>query len=156
MLLTKKEIYDWMKQILASSGFEKDDAKQQISVSRSLTEAELDKAAWNVANLLGHSKYPKPEPGVLPSQFKVNSRYIDLDEKTMTVNKLGQITTTGDTESIAAHLVENEAFVKKVADAVVANVKADEDFAVSLLKNQLFVSAITALVDARIAPLLHE
>lgn len=121
MLLTREEFYKWLKVIL-KDGFYKNDDDETISINKKLTEDDIDSLMCSFVNLFGHSEVPHPEnhtdKKVLMSQFKVNSHYIDIDNKSIIMNKHGQLQVNVDSivdnESLVKALAENKPFMDKI------------------------------------------
>lgn len=123
MLLTREEFYKWLKVIL-KDGFYKNDSDETISINKKLTEDDIDSLMCSFVNLFGQSEVPHPEnqtdKKALMSQFKVNSHYIDIDNKSIVLNKYGQlqanIDSIIDNELLVKALAENEPFMKKIKE----------------------------------------
>ena len=121
MLITREEFYKWLKVIL-KDGFYKNDADETISINKKLTEDDIDSLMCSFVNLFGLSEVPHPEnhtdKKVLMSQFKVNSHYIDIDNKSIIMNKHGQlqvnIDSIIDNESLVKALSESKPFMDKI------------------------------------------
>lgn len=152
MLLSRKEVYNWLKTILRD-GFKKDDATETISVNKGLTENEIDSLTCSFVNLLGKSEIPHPRnntsKGELMSQFKVNSRFIDIDEKTIKLNKYGQLEAQLplDQDEVIQRLLTDEAFFEKVK----ATLKPEDvmmGWVINyLLKNPFFLNKMAAIIS---------
>lgn len=123
MLITREEFYKWLKVIL-KDGFYKNDSDKTVSINKKLTEDDIDSLMCSFVNLFGQSEIPHPanhtDKKTLMSQFKVNSRYIDIDNKSIVLNKYGQLQVSIDSvinnDSLVEALAENESFLKKIKE----------------------------------------
>lgn len=153
MMLTRDEIYNWLSAIL-KDGFYKDNSEKTISVNKKLTEDDIDSMMCSFVNMLGNSEIPHPEnhydKKVLLSQFKVNSNFIDVDNKTLSINKYGQlqanIDAIIDNDSLVKALVENDKFLEKVKEYINPEKKTMDWVEVYLLRDPRFMKTLTALV----------
>lgn len=153
MLLSRKDIYDWLDVIL-KDGFYKDPKTQSISINKKLTEEELDSITCSFVNLLGNSEVPHPQNHTdkqeLMSQFKVNSHFIDIDNKSIVMNKYGQLQMNVDdlvdNDEIVAALMNNKEFMAKIKDNLNPGKITMDWVMFYLLRNPYFINKLTALI----------
>lgn len=152
-LLTKQEIFNWLKVIL-KDGFYKNTDDLTISVNKKLTDEDLDSITCSFVNLLGNSEIPHPQnqtdKKVLMSQFKVNSRFIDIDNKSLILNKHGQIQANidaiVDNDELVKALSENEKFMNKVKTFLDPGKITMDWVEMYLLRDPKFMKTITNII----------
>lgn len=152
-LLTKQEIFNWLKVIL-KDGFYKNSDDLTISVNKKLTDEDLDSITCSFVNLLGNSEIPHPQnqtdKKVLMSQFKVNSRFIDIDNKSLILNKHGQIQANidaiVDNDELVKALSENEKFMNKVKTFLDPGKITMDWVEMYLLRDPKFMKTITNII----------
>lgn len=152
-LLTKQEIFNWLKVIL-KDGFYKNADDLTISVNKKLTDEDLDSITCSFVNLLGNSEIPHPQnqtdKKVLMSQFKVNSRFIDIDNKSLILNKHGQIQANidaiVDNDELVKALSENEKFMNKVKTFLDPGKITMDWVEMYLLRDPKFMKTITNII----------
>lgn len=167
MLLTRKEVYDWLKVIL-KDGFYKDREELTISVNKDLTEKDLDSLSCSIVNLLGKSAIPHPrndtDKKTLMSQFKVNSRYIDVDNETIGINKYGQLAVMNvealiDDDQVVEALCHNKRFMMKIKKFIDPGKIAMDWVEQYLLDDPLFLRALAKkleTLDEQKAPPVYD
>jgi len=152
-LLTKQEIFNWLKVIL-KDGFYKNSDDLTISVNKKLTDEDLDSITCSFVNLLGNSEIPHPQnqtdKKVLMSQFKVNSRFIDIDNNSLILNKHGQIQANidaiVDNDELVKALSENEKFMNKVKTFLDPGKITMDWVEMYLLRDPKFMKTITNII----------
>ena len=152
-LLTKQEIFNWLKVIL-KDGFYKNQDDLTISVNKKLTDEDLDSITCSFVNLLGNSEIPHPQnqtgKKVLMSQFKVNSRFIDIDNNSLILNKHGQIQANidaiVDNDELVKALSENEKFMNKVKTFLDPGKITMDWVEMYLLRDPKFMKTITNII----------
>ncbi len=152
-LLTKQEIFNWLKVIL-KDGFYKNPDDLTISVNKKLTEEDLDSITCSFVNLLGNSEIPHPQnqtdKKVLMSQFKVNSRFIDIDNNSLILNKHGQIQANidaiVDNDELVKALSENEKFMNKVKTFLDPGKITMDWVEMYLLRDPRFMKTLTNII----------
>lgn len=152
-LLTKQEIFNWLKVIL-KDGFYKNPDDLTISVNKKLTEEDLDSITCSFVNLLGNSEIPHPQnqtdKKVLMSQFKVNSRFIDIDNNSLILNKHGQIQANidaiVDNDELVKALSENEKFMNKVKTFLDPGKITMDWVEMYLLRDPKFMKTLTNII----------
>lgn len=152
-LLTKQEIFNWLKVIL-KDGFYKNPDDLTISVNKKLTDEDLDSITCSFVNLLGNSEIPHPQnqtdKKVLMSQFKVNSRFIDIDNNSLILNKHGQIQANidaiVDNDELVKALSENEKFMNKVKTFLDPGKITMDWVEMYLLRDPKFMKTITNII----------
>ena len=152
-LLTKQEIFNWLKVIL-KDGFYKNTDDLTISVNKKLTDEDLDSITCSFVNLLGNSEIPHPQnqtdKKVLMSQFKVNSRFIDIDNNSLILNKYGQIQANidaiVDNDELVKALSENEKFMNKVKTFLDPGKITMDWVEMYLLRDPKFMKTITNII----------
>lgn len=152
-LLTKQEIFNWLKAIL-KDGFYKNTDDLTISVNKKLTDEDLDSITCSFVNLLGNSEIPHPQnqtdKKVLMSQFKVNSRFIDIDNNSLILNKHGQIQANidaiVDNDELVKALSENEKFMNKVKTFLDPGKITMDWVEMYLLRDPKFMKTITNII----------
>ena len=152
-LLTKQEIFNWLKVIL-KDGFYKNQDDLTISVNKKLTDEDLDSITCSFVNLLGNSEIPHPQnqtdKKVLMSQFKVNSRFIDIDNNSLILNKYGQIQANidaiVDNDELVKALSENEKFMNKVKTFLDPGKITMDWVEMYLLRDPKFMKTITNII----------
>jgi hypothetical protein len=152
-LLTKQEIFNWLKVIL-KDGFYKNPDDLTISVNKKLTDEDLDSITCSFVNLLGNSEIPHPQnqtdKKVLMSQFKVNSRFIDIDNNSLILNKYGQIQANidaiVDNDELVKALSENEKFMNKVKTFLDPGKITMDWVEMYLLRDPKFMKTITNII----------
>lgn len=152
-LLTKQEIFNLLKVIL-KDGFYKNQDDLTISVNKKLTDEDLDSITCSFVNLLGNSEIPHPQnqtdKKVLMSQFKVNSRFIDIDNKSLILNKHGQIQANidaiVDNDELVKALSENEKFMNKVKTFLDPGKITMDWVEMYLLRDPKFMKTITNII----------
>lgn len=152
-LLTKQEIFNWLKVIL-KDGFYKNQDDLTISVNKKLTDEDLDSITCSFVNLLGNSEIPHPQnqtdKKVLMSQFKVNSRFIDIDNNSLILNKHGQIQANidaiVDNDELVKALSENEKFMNKVKTFLDPGKITMDWVETYLLRDPKFMKTITNII----------
>jgi hypothetical protein len=152
-LLTKQEIFNWLKVIL-KDGFYKNQDDLTISVNKKLTDEDLDSITCSFVNLLGNSEIPHPQnqtdKKALMSQFKVNSRFIDIDNNSLILNKYGQIQANidaiVDNDELVKALSENEKFMNKVKTFLDPGKITMDWVEMYLLRDPKFMKTITNII----------
>lgn len=129
MELNKKVLFDWLTVILDDSTFKKDMENKKISLKQKLTVDEIDGLHCLILNLLGKENV-KADDGI-PTKFKFNSKYLDLDNETLKVMPDGHVYV--DIDYLLDKININEMIERSITN---------ENFVLELCHNEEFAQRI--------------
>ena len=81
-MVSREEIYKIVATFL-DSNFERDTVNKKFYLKKHLTDSELNDVICTFANLLGNKLVPMHDTNEIQHNFKLHSKYIEIDEKTI-------------------------------------------------------------------------
>lgn len=145
MAITKKEVYYAMKNILDDENFTKIDDSYYIKLNKKFTQDEIEGIICSIANLFGNKIIEAhSQEEINTNDFKFNSRYIDIDNDSIKIDKYGKLYVDLESDALVDALMANPEFVKKIADKITPD-KISMDFVEKyLLEDDVFMAALKA------------
>ena len=124
-MVSRDEIYKMVATFL-DNNFERDPVNKKFYLKKHLTDSELNDVICTFANLLGNKLVPMHDTNEIQHNFKLHSKYIEIDEKTIKYDDKGKLYVDVENfvnqDEVIAKLMENQEFYDKVA----ANFKPNE------------------------------
>jgi hypothetical protein len=142
-MMRKKEFYDMMTAVLNSNNFNFDHEKELISVNVPFTDTMVKHLNEVILGLFGNPKIAKHKFGDDPlhAGYKFNSHFIEVDEKTIKVNKYGRLyVSTRDLEyDVKEAVMKDERFLERFIKEVLIQ---DEKFLNMFIHKVMFSNKI--------------
>ena len=116
-MVSRDEIYKMVATFL-DNNFEKDPVNKKFYLKKHLTDSELNDVICTFANLLGNKLVPMHDTNEIQHNFKLHSKYIEIDEKTIKYDKHGKLYVDVENfvnqDEVIAKLMENPEFYDKL------------------------------------------
>ncbi|MCF0126200.1 MAG: hypothetical protein HUJ68_10700 [Clostridia bacterium] len=148
-MVTRDEIYKVVATFL-DTNFVRDDAKKKFYLKKNLTDSEINDLFCTFVSLLGNKLMPMHDTNEIQHHFKMNSRYIEIDEKTIKCDEKGRlyvdIENFVNQDELITKLMENQEFYDKISknfEPTDISMKYVKKF---LLKDGEFLTMLTNLI----------
>ena len=116
-MVSREEIYKIVATFL-DSNFERDTVNKKFYLKKHLTDSELNDVICTFANLLGNKLVPMHDTNEIQHNFKLHSKYIEIDEKTIKYDKHGKLYVDVENfvnqDEVVTKLMENPEFYEKI------------------------------------------
>ena len=118
--MEKVQFYNMLTSILDESSFTMDDHNCKVSYRQPITWEDVKGLKSIILGCFGNDGIPYHED-TSNQNYKFHSRYIEIDEDTIKLDKMGRLYVDTDlmfTDKNIDKLLNNEDFVKKIADTI--------------------------------------